>query len=245
MSAYGSLNSTQGFGGSQPVGGGGSAGGGGLFGMYMQGNNSKLDPSASMVPNLYGLGWQAEQNKAQQAAETGRANIAAQASTLPARLAMERFGQVFPYLQSRLNQFGPNGGDASSSNSSPEITVGPVWNGQQVQQQVNQSRAANDAATQSQQRQMQQQLGGQGFGSGSPLAMALGAGMQNQNLQTNTQNETGIRNNASQVNAGQIFNTQQARSQQYAQRQSEALQAAQIRAGQGNALLSALAGLAG
>lgn len=235
----GTLNPDQNFGNS-PVYGGGSLGSG-TFGI----GSSKFGRAQVNGPDVQGQGFAREQLGTQQAGETQRANIAANASMYPAKLAMERFGQVFPYLQSRFNQYGPNnGGPASTNGNSPEITVGPVWNGQQIQQQVNQSRAANDAATQSQQRQMQQQLGGQGFGSNSPLAAALGSGMQNQNLMTNTQNETGIRNNAAQVNAGQVFNTQQARSQQFAQRQQEGLQAAQIRAGQGNALLAALAGLA-
>lgn len=178
------------------------------------------------------------------------ANIQAQASEYPAKMAMQRFNQVFPWLQGRFNSMGTNGaGTAGGSQGAlgngnqPRITTNPIWNPQQIQQQINQSNAASDASTQSQQRQLANQLGGSGYGSNSPLAQALSAGMSNANLQNKTQNATNIGMNAAGQNAQYQAGQQQAASQQYAQRQQEVLQQQQIMASQNNALIAALASM--
>lgn len=185
----------------------------------------------------------------EQAGQTERANIAAQAQELPAQLQQQRFGTVFPWMQQQfgnlMNQYGHPGGSGPGSGygQGPNINVGGVWTPQQVQQQVNASRAHNDQATAAETRQMQGRMAGQGYGANSPLAAALAGQMQAQNLATNTQNTAQVRQNAAQLNAQHLLSTQQAAEQQYASRQQEAIAQQQIAAQRQNALIAALAGI--
>ena len=168
----------------------------------------------------------------------------AQAAELPHKFAQQRFNQIFPLLQSQLGQaqagYQTPGG---ASGQSPEITVGPMWNPQQIQQQVNASRAANDQATAGRMQGVQRQVGASGFGSNSPLAMALQNNLQNQNLATNTANERETRMKATQENANQIFRTQMGREQQFAARQGEDIERRKPYFSTFNSLLGALSGL--
>lgn len=180
------------------------------------------------------------------AGETTRANIAAQAATLPARLREQNFNQVFPFLKSQLSALGTQGGLARAggqSGPSPEISVGPVLNDQQIQQQVNATRASNDATAANQTVQDQRDAGGRGFASNSPLLAMLNAGRQMSANQANTQAEQGLRLNAAQQNAGHILDTQQAREQQFASRQQEDIQRRVPVFAQQNALIAALSGI--
>lgn len=178
----------------------------------------------------------------QQQGETHRARIAAQASTLPARLANQRFQQVMPMIQGQLSQaLAPIGGQSPPS---PGITVGPVWSPDQIQQQVNAARASNDATLASRQQQMRQQVAGRGFGSNSPLAQALGVQLQGQNLSANAEAGREIPWQAAQGNAQQLLRSEQARETQFANRQQEDIERRRMQMTQANALLAALAGLA-
>lgn len=161
---------------------------------------------------------------------------------LPAMLSQSRFNSVWPFLQ---NQFAHQNvqGQGGQSGPSPEISVGPIWNTQDVQRQVNAGRATNDQATAGRMRQSQRDLGSRGFGSNSPLLAALGAMYQGQNLATNTANERDIRMGARSQNAGHILETQQAREGQFASRQQEDIERRKINMGYNNALLGALSGL--
>lgn len=183
----------------------------------------------------------------EQSGQTERANIAAQAQELPAQLQQQRFNTLFPWMQQQvgnlMNRNQAGAGQPGNPSGQPQINVGGVWSPQQVQQQVNASRAHNDQATASQSRAMQGKLAGQGYGANSPLSQALQGQLQAQNLATNTQNTAQVRQNAAQMNSNQLLSTQQAAEQQYASRQQEALQAQQIAAQQQNALISALAGM--
>jgi hypothetical protein len=125
----------------------------------------------------------------------------------------------------------------------PKITVGGVWNPQQVQQQVNQTRAQNDRSTQTQQTGQAQQLAGRGFGSNSPLLQSLYGQSNANNLATNTNAEQQLRWNAAQGNQQAILNTQQAAAQNYGARQNELLQARGQDVGRVNALIAALSGI--
>lgn len=181
-----------------------------------------------------------------QAGETQRARIGARASTAGVRADQDRFNTVFPWLQGQLGQLGsamfnPVGGQSPPS---PDITVGPIWDGSQVQQQVNAARAGGDQATQSRIATMQKQTAGKGFGANSPLAQALGAGMMNQNLATNMDAERGIRWDAAEGNAGHVLKTQQAREQQFASRQEEDIARRRTQMQGYSALVAALSGLA-
>lgn len=171
-----------------------------------------------------------------------RAQLAADAARYPAQLQQERFNQVFPLLSGLLGgyNFDRVGGQ---SGPSPEITVGPVWNQQQVQQQVNAARATNDAVTANQTRATEQEVAGRGFGSNSPLLAALRSGQQMAGMRTNAESERNIRLGAAETNAQQLLKTQQAREGQFATRMDEDIRRRQAALQGYSALLGTLGGL--
>lgn len=158
---------------------------------------------------------------------------------------MARFGKVYGLLGGVLGHLG-NGGaltPGGSNGTPPPITTGPVLNPQQIQQQVNQSNANVDKNTATNIQHSNQDLGGRGFGSNSPLAAALQMGYQNQGLQTRTGNETNLRLNAAQANSGNLLNTQQALSNQWATGNQLDINRRTPYIQQQTALLGALSGL--
>lgn len=128
-----------------------------------------------------------------------------------------RFNALLAALQ---GQFGstPNriGGKTGKP---PPIHVGGVYDPQQVQQQVNMSKANIDQQTATNVQNAMERVGGSGMGAQSPLAQALSGQLQSAGLQSRVGSETDIRNKAAQMNAGQLLNTQQALSNQWAQKQ--------------------------
>jgi len=229
-------------GGMNPFGGSGGQTYGGASGGTLYGSLVGANPSGQDVWGAQ----QARQNLAtQEAGSTQRAQIAAQAQMLPAQLQQQRFGQLFPLLSGMAGGIGGQnpytiGGQMPPA---PNISANGVYSPEQVQQQVNTQRAANDQSTATQQRNMQQGLAGRGYGANSPLAQSLGASMQGQNLATNTANETQTRLGAQQANVQQQFAGQQAQQQQYAQNQQLAIQRAQPFFQRQNVLLQALSGM--
>ncbi len=124
------------------------------------------------------------------------------------------------------------------------ISAGPVLNPQQIQQQVNASRAGTDAGAASQERTQSAQLAGRGFGANSPLAALLNAGTQQNALTAGSANEQALRYNAAQGNAAQRLAGQTAQSQQNLGAQAAASARQAPIYGQQNALLQALASMA-
>lgn len=180
------------------------------------------------------------------------ATTAANAAMFPAQLQQQRFNTVFPWLQGQFGQFqgqlnGMVGGGGLSGgygeNAGPGVTVGGVYNPQQIQQQVNASNAATDRSTATQNTQAAQQSGARGFGSNSPLLQAIYGQNQASGLGTRTSNEQQIRNTAAMQNQQARQSTQQAQAAIYGQRQQEALQARGQTLGAQSALFSALGGL--
>lgn len=174
------------------------------------------------------------------------AGIQANAAMYPAQLQQQRFSQVFPYLSSALGQASSSSGQlAGQANMTgqPNISARPVYTQGDIQQQVNQQQAQNDQSTATQTRKMQGQLAGRGEGANSPLAQALGMGLQNQNLATNTQNAASTRLNSAQANATQRLAGQQAQETQYSNRQTEAIQRAQVYQNYLSSALGAMSGL--
>jgi hypothetical protein len=168
----------------------------------------------------------------------------AEAAELAPRLQQQRFNTVFPWLQNQLGSaMAGSTTPGGSSGPSPEITVGPMWNPQQIQQQVNASRAANDQALGGQMNRIQSKVGASGFGSNSPLAMALQNQAANANRAMNTANEREARMRATEANANQIFKTQMGREQQFAARQAEDIERRKPYFNTVNSLLSAISGL--
>ncbi len=156
-----------------------------------------------------------------------------------------RFTSVMQSLQGLLGNF--NAGSTSvggSSGTGPEITVGPVYSEQDIQRQINQSRAFNDAKAQTGFRTAQSQATGRGFSSRSPMLAALEGQYRNQALASSAEQETAFRTQAASENAGQILKGQQLRENQYASRMNEDIERRKPIFNTYNAMLSALAGLA-
>lgn len=177
------------------------------------------------------------------------ARMNADASRYPATLAQGRFNQIFPILSGAFGGTHGTGGGGGvgtpggPTGTQPRIDANPIYNEQQIQQQVNSQRAANDTATQGRVRQNTQDLAGRGAGTQSPLLMALNQAAMGQNLQTNTANERDMRWNAAGGNAQHVLAAQQAQEAQYANRQQEAIGRTQAANVARNSILSALAGL--
>ena len=125
--------------------------------------------------NAYTGNWAANPDIAAQGAqEQANTKLAISPALQANQLKQERFNSVFPWLQNFAGSLGSNLATAGgSSGKSPEITVGGVWNPQQIQQQVNATRAQNDQGMRSQNAQAAGQTAGMGFGSHSPLLQAL------------------------------------------------------------------------
>jgi hypothetical protein len=187
------------------------------------------------------LGTEAQQKVAQTQAE---------ASKYPAQLQQERFGQIFPLISGAYNQLSSElagGGTASAGGAptagQPQITVQAALPPEVLQQQINAQRAAIDAQTAGKIRETQAGLAGRGYGSGSPLGQALGVMASGQGMAAKAATEQQTRQQAAQDAATRLLAQQQAVEQQYATRQSEALQRAQIVAQRQNAIIAALTGL--
>jgi hypothetical protein len=179
-----------------------------------------------------------------QNAQAGAVHDALQGVQLTEGDKMSRFNSILPLLSNQFSNLNKNFATAGGANGTPPpITAGPVLNDQQIQQQVNQSTAATNQGAQSQMQQSDSSLAGRGFGANSPLSMALNNATQNSARATNASNETNTRLNAAQQNAGQLLNSQQALSNQYATvNQLDIQRRAPIYAQQ-NALIAALGGL--
>lgn len=123
-------------------------------------------------------------------------------------LALQNQAQT-PFAQT-LSEVGGQRADMGTAPNYPGITVGGVWNDDQIQQRVNAMRGANDAATGGEVRRLGEGAAGRGFTASSPLYQALTSNAQAKNLATNTQGENDLRWNAAEGNAGQLLRSQQA-----------------------------------
>jgi hypothetical protein len=159
----------------------------------------------------------------------------------PIDWSREKFGQLFPLIQAQMNQGDDRvGGQVGAL---PAIGRGPVWSGQQVQEQVNAARGGIDQQAASRQRGVGSQLAGRGFGARSPLAMAMQQQIGGQAMAAGADAERNIRFDTAQGNA-----TQQLKSDELAQQQFRDVEDSDIRRRQAttqrqSSLLSALAGL--
>ena len=133
------------------------------------------------------------------------------------------------------------------------ISVGDIWNPQQVQQQVNRAVASNDQRTASQLQALEGNMAGRGYGPTSPLLQALRGNLQGKNLIANTQAQTQIPWEAAQGNAQQRLGSEQARGAIQTALQQALLQAQTAQRNQAvsaaasnqNALLQALGSMVG
>jgi hypothetical protein len=159
------------------------------------------------------------------------------AQELPHRLYQGRFDQTMPYLQQQAGQAW-NIANSAQRAQSPNITVGPVWSDQQIQQQVNSRNAAIGQETAARQRASREGMASRGFAGNSPLIQDLLTRMDMQGLAQKTENERDVRMQMANRNARHLLDTERAREQQFASREQEFLQ----NRGQGLNLVAALMG---
>lgn len=161
------------------------------------------------------------------------------------KFSERKFDTVWPWLQ---GQFGTLSGQLATaggaSGQGPHISTGGVWNPQQVQQQVNATRAQNDRSMNTQNQKATNEVAGRGFGSSSPLLQAIYGQNFAANLGTNTQAEQQLRTTAAQQNAEHTLGTQQASEQQFSNRQQEDIARRKPYWQTYNTLLQSLAGMA-
>lgn len=181
-----------------------------------------------------------QKQAAADSAANQRAQISANASTLPALLQQERFNKVFPGLFNQTQSFNSVGGTNAPL---PEVTVGPVYTPQQTQEQVNAGRAQNDRATAQQQLQSQQQLAGKGFGATSPLLAGLQSQQAMAGMQANSELERGLRFDTAKDNAQHLLQSQTERQNQWTQNEDSDIRRRQVQQTGYNSLLQALAGI--
>lgn len=219
----------------------GGDGPGGFGGNFTQWMNQVQGPHGQVMntPSAYG----------QSQANLGNAQASAvhdqlQGTQLTEGNKMNRFNSILPLLSNQFSNLSRNPASAGGSNGQPPpITAGPVLSDQQIQQQVNQSTAATNQQAQGQMQSSDNSLAGRGFGANSPLSMALNNSTQNSARATNASNESNTRLNAAQQNAGQLLNSQQALSNQWATGNQLDIQRRAPIFAQQNALIAALGGL--
>lgn len=208
-----------------------------------------LDPGGDQLHAQFREGglnrrFQGNQAGLERGAENYRAQLASQTQEYLGNLQNSRFNRVFSALHHALGGFGfGGGGQVGPAGGSPEISVGPIWTPQQIQQQVNQQRARNDVGTGTELKRISQDVAGRGFATGSPLQQALNQQTQMSNLIANTQAGTQIPWQAAQGNAAQVLATQQARESQFAARQQEAIERARVQSQYATGIASSLSGL--
>lgn len=203
----------------------------------------QIDAQAAQQAAQLGFG---REQLAQQGA-LGRAQI--DASLAPTRFAEQRFNTVFPLVQKQLGAISGGAGSGTAGyqgggpvGQQPAISDAPVYSQDQIQQQVNATRAQNDQATAGKQRDAAQQMAGRGYGANSPLAMALNNSLGMNNLATNTGAEQDLRFKAASGNASQVLEAQKAKELQFANRQDEDIKRNQIYRNSQNALIASLLG---
>lgn len=150
-----------------------------------------------------------------------------------------RFNQLLPMLQGSLDS-GLIGG---SSGPGPQITAAPVWNQQQVQEQVNAAQSRNNASAQSSQKGLQGSFAGRGFASNSPLLQALNSGMDMNRMSQNATAAREIPWQAAEGNAKQLLAGQRAQEEQFANRNAEDIERRKSNQQYQSSLMGILAGL--
>jgi hypothetical protein len=219
-----------------------------FFGGEIMALQQFISPNANSFGRAHGLvqedprlamGQERAMGYQQEAGSNYRAGL--QADTARAGLAQSqsRYNQLLPMLQGELS----SSADMGQSGSGRPIDAGPVWNQQQIGQQVNAAQARNNAGTQSQQRGLQQSFAGRGFSSNSPLLQSLSTGLDMGRMRQNAEDTRQINWDSAQGNAQQLLAGQQAQEQQYANRMQEDIERRKAAATNKVSLLGMMAGL--
>lgn len=175
----------------------------------------------------------------QQEGANYRAELGAQAQRDALAQSQGRFNQLLPMVQGLSS--GLVGGQ---SGPGPQINAGPVWNGQQVQEQVNAAQAKNSASAQTATKGLQQSFAGRGFASNSPLLQALQSGVDMNRMSQNATAAREIPWQAAEGNAKQLLASQRAQEEQFANRQAEDIERRKGNQQYQSSLLSILASMA-
>lgn len=160
----------------------------------------------------------------------------------PISLKRDIFNQVSPLLTGLVGG-GGNERVGGTPTAAPDITRGPIWSGQQVDEQVNAGLSQNAANADTQMRQNSNNLAAQGFGQRSPLLAALNSsvGMQRAAADANFARDT--RFNTAKDNAQQVTATDQLALDRWNQGEQNDIARRQMASNQMSQLAAVLAGL--
>ena len=118
-------------------------------------------------------------------------------------------GDIFSQMNS-LYGSGGGGFQGIDFGQAPQITTGGVYNPQQIQGQINNQIAQNDARTAATKRDLSRSMASRGYGAGSPLLAALNAQADARNLGANNDAYRNTLWDAGSANAQQNLKSQQA-----------------------------------
>lgn len=170
-------------------------------------------------------------------------NNALQQTMAPINFKRDVFNQVSPLLTGLMGQQNENGVVGGASAIAPDITRGPIWSGQQIQEQVNAGKSANAANADTQTRSNERRMAGSGFGSRSPLLAALNSSVGMQRAGADADVDRNTRWGAAQGNADSTFRTDQLATQQWSEAQNQDIARRQARNQYTSSLASVLASL--
>lgn len=136
-------------------------------------------------------------------------------------------------VQNKQQIFGPTppqapGVATAPAQAAPPITANSIWSDQDIQNQINQSRARSSALMQTNQRRIDQQNAARGVNPNSPEAQAQKQRMMALNTSNQMMNENNLRFQTAQQRAEHLLNTQQAGSNQYFQQLQDELARGQL-----------------
>jgi hypothetical protein len=195
-----------------------------------------------------GVGNQANERRGQDiGSQTARyqADVAAATARFPVEMKERRWQQLFPYLEGLLSggqdPYTIGGQTRAPGAGAPR----QVYTDEQVNQQVNDSRARGAQGTATRVRDMRQSLAGRGLGANSPLSAALESQMQAANLMNQLDQERQLRFDVAGANSQQGLAAAQLDEARRAAMAGEDIERARPHFAQQNALLALLGQLAG
>lgn len=198
-------------------------------------NNQQADPTM------------AHERMAKQQADTTRygADLANQLGKAQLAQKGNQFNTVWGGLSGLLGGLNGSHGSSVGGTNTPQaaIDTSPIWNQDQINQQVNQSRAQSLQGAQGQQQAMAAKMSGQGFGSQSPALLQMQNNAMSQALGQAASNENNQRWAAAQGNASHVLNAQKAGEQNWADYNQADIERRKTSTGYATGLMSALAGL--
>jgi hypothetical protein len=190
----------------------------------------------------------ASQYSADQSLAGLRYSTDAQGQRLDKQLAYQqnRFNSVFPAFQAAIAGYGQGGGAYGGGGyGGPPVSTGAVYSPEMIQGQVNSQVAQADARNAGQETRAIQDLSGRGLSGSGPLAAALHARYAAAGGQQAADIRRDVPWQAAQGNADTLLRQQSLAEGQYAARQGEAIQRAQVAQQGRSSLLAALAGVLG